>query len=277
MRRRNRQLGAITAAARLEYFLPSSIADKIGGTGNYAFCMNAEDLIKVAINRGDVARYKSARATGEKSRIENLRTYGYDEATIAKEAKKREAKAKREGKVEDAFYDLAELVRKEIKALRDKGVRGEIPVCINRVTGKRGSGLAREMRRANAVHERFHADARRVEVDNGVESGACYKRLDALVDPYIGGTPLRYHALSRFANMRSKYATEELLARVEEVRKACKTKRAKTDCDLSLINIIKYMPEAEATAFANLVTGIDRDYGTPLNVVRAAVRSCSVR
>lgn len=276
MRRRGQQLSAITAEARLEYFLPSSIADGIGGTGNYAFCIDAEDLLKTAMVRAAYAGSKANRAASEKTRIENLRNYGYDEATIAAEAKKREARAKRQSKAGNAFLDLATTVQTEIGKLRAKGVRGPIPVCINRSSGKRGSELPRFSRRANAIHERFHADARRVEVDNGVEKFACYKRLDELTAPYMAGNNLRYHSLSRFAQMKSKLATEELLARVEEVRSACRTKRRKTDCENTLLDIVKHMPENEGHAFIALTQGIEKDYGTPLNVFRAAVRSCKV-
>jgi hypothetical protein len=276
MRQSGRQLGAITAEARLEYFLPSSIADAIAGKGNYAFCMDADDLLRTAMIQASAAGAKATRAMSERSRIENLRNYGYDEAVIVSEAKKREARAKRQGKTGDAFIDLATTVQKEIAQLRSKGVKGVIPVCINRSSGKRGKELPRFHRRANAIHERFHADVRRVEADAGVDKFSCYKRLDELTAKYMAGNNLRYHSLSRFAQMKSKLATEELLARVEEVRSACRTKRRAKDCEDTLMDIVKYMPEPEGFAFIAMTQGVEKDYGTPLNVVRAAVRSCKV-
>lgn len=279
MRRRGRQLGAVTGPARLEYVLPASIADKIGGTGNYAYCVsNADDLVTAVLEQGAFARAKSSIATDREARIKSLSVYSYSEEVIADASKKAAAKAKREAKAGNAFTDLANQLRAEIGRLRSQGVKGPIPVCITRATGKRGAGLERYFRRANATHERFHADARRLEADADVDAYSCYKRMDALTDPYIGNTPLRYHSLVHFASMKSKLATEELLARVEEVRQACERKKGKKqgDCEPTITNIVKYMREPEARGFLELVRGVKADYGTPLNVVRAAVRSCKV-
>lgn len=279
MRHRGKQLGAVTAKARLEYVLPASIADKIGGTGNYAYCVaDAENLIKSAMVRGAHASAKASIAAGRESRIKALTPYGYTQEIIERESKKAASKAKREAKAGNAFVDLAKEVRREIDHLRAQGVKGPIPACITRSSGKRGSELPRHFRRANATHERFHADARRVEADGGVEAYACYKRMDELTHPYVGTSPVRYYSLVNFAQMKSKWATEELLARVEEVRKACDTKKGtkQGDCEPTIANIVKYMNEPEAKGFLELVRGVKKDYGTPLNVVRAAVRSCKV-
>lgn len=279
MRGRGKQLGAITGPARLEYVLPAAIADKIGGTGNYAYCVtNAEDMTKAVMVHSARAQAKSSIAIQRERVIKNLTPYGYTQEIIDREAKKAAAKAKREAKAGNVFVDLAKEVQGEIEKLRARGVRGPIPVCITRGSGKRGSELPRFFRRANATHERFHADARRIETDAGVDAYSCYKGMDAITGPYIDTTPLRHHALVHFANMKSKLATEELLARVEEVRVACERKKGikAGECAPTIANIVKYMREPEARGFIELARGVKKDYGTPLNVVRAAVRSCKV-
>jgi hypothetical protein len=278
MRRRSRQLAAVTGPARIEYFVPASIADALGGKGNYAFCYpDAERVLAKLVAHADYSKAKAARATDEARRIENLRNYGYDEKTIAAEAKKRAAKAKRESKAGSAFTDFVTGIQKDVARLRRNGVTGSIPLCVNRTSGKRGAKRPAALRRATATHERFHADARRVEVDAGLTKPfECWESLDAsLGEAY---TPaLRRYSFLRYADGKPRLAAEELLARVEEVRKACWVgKRKAKDCDPLISDIVKHMDMATAQDFVKLATSVKTVYGTPLNAVRAAVRACSL-
>lgn len=270
------QLSAVTGPARVEYFVPASVADKIGGTGNYAFCYpNVEKVLLIAQANAQFASRKAARTADEKARIENLRNYGYDEKVIAAEAKKREAKAKREAKSGNVFAELAEEIKRDVERLRKAGVRGNIPVCINRASGKRGSERPRPLRRATAIHERFHANARRVEVDAGIDTpGACWAQVEAALAPDL--TPkMRVYSLTNYASSRKNFVAEEILARLEEIRTACTTKRRDSDCDTTINDITKHMPAGVAEDFVTLTQSVARRYSNPLNVMRAGIRACA--
>lgn len=276
MRRRARQLSAVTGKARVEYFVPSSIADAIGGKKNYAFCYpDVEHIVAKLAAYANYSKAKAARSTDEAHRIDNLRNYGYDEKTIAAEAKKRVAKAKREAKAGNAFAQFIAEIESDVARLRSAGVTGAIPVCVNRSSGKRGSERPAPLRRATATHERFHADARRVEVDAGLTKPfECWQNLDAALGTAY--TPaLRHYSFINYADGKPRLAAEELLARVEEVRKACWVgKRQAKDCEPLVSDIVKRMNMETAKDFVALANSVKATYGTPLNVVRAAVRAC---
>ena len=278
MRRRSRQLGAVTGKARVEYFVPASIADAFGGKGNYAFCYpDAERALQKLVAHADYSKAKASRSADEARRIENLRNYGYDEKTVAAEAKKRAAKAKRESKAGNAFADFVAEIQRDVARLRRNGATGSIPICVNRSSGKRGAERPAPLRRATATHERFHADARRVEVDAGLTKPfECGEYLDAsLGDSY---TPaLRHYSFIHYADGKARLAAEELLARVEEVRKACWVgKRQAKDCEPVVNDIVSRMKLPVAQDFVKLANNVKAVYGTPLNAVRAAVRACPV-
>lgn len=275
MRRRSRQLSAITGKARVEYFVPASVADALGGKDNYAFCsFDVERLLGLVLYNAQKAERKAKSAASAKDRIENLRKYGYSDEVVAREAKKKAAAAKRAAKSGNVFMDLVNEIEKDVAKLRARGVTGAIPVCFNRVTGKKSERIRAE-RRSTAVHERFHADARRVEVDGGVQKAAsCFAQIEERLQPELTPELLR-HSLEFYG--RRQVAAEELLARVEEIRKACRTKRATTDCVETEAKVTRGMSPEEKVAFTALREAVEAKYGTPLNVVRAAVRSCTVR
>ncbi len=124
----------------------------------------------------------------------------------------------------DSVLRLREQVYREVAAMQRRGVAGRIPVCIFRRDWQ--NRLTKYERKAEGVHERFHAAVRRAESARGLDSN------DNCVAGNIGAAlfalrPEGEHAYA--AGTLGGWAEnpavipEEVLARVEEIRAACGT------------------------------------------------------
>jgi hypothetical protein len=264
-------LGAITGKARLEYYVPASMADALGGKGTSATChVSVDKLIPYLRYEAERAPLKAQGAENRRARIPNLRSYGYDEATSAAAEKKELAAKKRAAKAGNAYGDLLKVIEAEVEKLRKRGVKGPIPVCIGRTTGRSGKSAPRGERIANAVHERFHADVRRIEADLGLEPFACSELVRKDLEP-IRSRELWSQSFQNYSRGNLRTVDEELLARVEETRFACSRKKTKY-CAETITDIVKWMPEDRGREFGTLMAGIKKQHGTPLNVFRKACR-----
>ena len=188
--RPSNQLGAIVGRKRLEFRVPSRVFDDLTLGRAQAVCIGYTSGIDELIQAGFDARNYDFLPKD----IENLRTRIYAEE----------------------------------KKMRSRGVQGRIPVCVFRKDWQ--GRLNKYQRRAEATHERFHADYRRRESERGLDDG------DTCVIGNIGAE-LVYHMgdegrnaygageLLGWAGNNLSVLPEEVLARTEEVRHACRKKK----------------------------------------------------
>ena len=179
--RPSNQLGAIVGRKRLEFRVPSRVFDDLTLGRAQAVCIGYTSGIDELIQAGFDARNYDFLPKD----IENLRTRIYAEE----------------------------------KKMRSKGVQGRIPVCVFRKDWQ--GRLNKYQRRAEATHERFHADYRRRESERGLDDG------DTCVIGNIGAE-LVYHMgdegrnaygageLLGWAGNNLSVLPEEVLARTEE-------------------------------------------------------------
>lgn len=277
IRRRNlRGLGAVEGE-KVEYFLPASIVNALGGGKAIAFCAkNVEDYIPLLEYKSALSARKAARAKAAEAHYANpelVARYGQQYAeSLAKKAKSSARSAKTREKAGDIFMQTADEIRKDLAAIRAQGITGPIPACIYRTTGKWGDRLASAEKRANVNHERFHADARRAEYRLGVPNYSCDsgipKALEPLLDPALV-------AFSRtYWSPHGRAAGEEVLARAEEVIHACDASTADCSEVIGRVNdwfVSKRKPEL-AQSFVEAVAAVKAKYAKPIAAFQAACK-----
>jgi len=290
-------LAAITGE-KLSYWLPASVADKVGASkNNIAFCaQDGDNLLRYVAYEALKAERKTAQAT----RVAELTTQRVDDPTsgltaegrklwdtdpafrkriedaFAKGKKRSENLIKRRAKAGGNLGDFAKDLEQELAKLRRNGVTGPIPVCIHRTTGQRGADLPRSHRRSNVIHEDFHANVRRAEHKLGRKYMECSGNVPALLGDDLSPELLAFSRSNWAATPANSRAAEEILARVEEMRMSCK--RSNEDCIETAQRIGEWFvarkkPEL-AEAFARVRGAVLARYTTPLNLVKAA---CKVR
>jgi hypothetical protein len=279
--RRGRTLGALGAVEgeKVEYFLPASIVNAIGGGKAIAFCAKSvEDYFPVLEYQSRVAARKAERA---KSAAERLNDPAFRDKwgaayadAIDRKAKGQARAAKTREKAGDIFAQTLAEMQKDLAAVRAKGITGPIPVCIYRATGKWGDRLKTAEKRATVNHERFHADARREEYKLGVPSYSCDSGIAKAMAPMLDAPLVEFSR--RYWTPHGRAAGEEILARAEEVIHACDA--STEDCSevIGRVNdwfVSKRRPEL-AQSFAEAVAAVKARHGRPIDVFRSA---CKVR
>lgn len=273
-----RGLGAVEGE-KVEYFLPASIVNALGGGKAVAFCAkNVEDFLPALEYKSRLSARKAERAKDRETHFSNpevIARYGqqYAEA-FAKRAKSEARSAKTREKAGDIFSQTADEMRKDIAAIRAKGITGPIPACIYRATGKWGDRLRSAEKRATVHHERFHADARRTEHKLGVPNYSCDRGIAKAMSPLLDDALVEFSR--RYWSPSGRAAGEEVLARAEEVIHACDA--SSSDCAevLGRVNdwfISKKKPEL-ALSFAETVAGVKVKHGRPID---AFVAACKVK
>jgi hypothetical protein len=280
-RRGLRGLGAVEGE-KVEYFLPASIVNALGGGKAVAFCSSdVEKFLPMLEYQSRRAAYKAGTAKATAARmaapeyVESYEKYGerYAEAA-AKRAKSAARTATARAKKGDIFEQTAAEMRQDIAAIRAQGIRGPIPACVYRSTGKWGDRLKTAEKRATVHHERFHADARREEYKLGVPNYSCDARIAKVMEPMLDASLVEFSR--RHWSPHGRAAGEEILARAEEVIHACNT--STEDCTevIGRINdwfVSKKKPEL-AQSFVEAVAAVKLRHSKPLEVFRAA---CKVR
>ena len=251
-RSKRKSFKAITGE-RLEYRVPGSVMDALGNRGAMAACYRTTDdfmrvldyaartqerRVKVA-QRGKEMYGPPVVATPVPALPSHLGPlFDLPAMTAPPRANERQVAAgkryERKGKLAASkagnVAEVQALLRKEEARLRDLGVKGAIPVCVGRTTGKK-AGTERFERRSTAIHERFHADVRRYEARKGLQPGVLDARMLKMLETEFGEVGRQAVALSNINkwSRTNRAAAEEVLARVEEIRKSCV--RSKADCD----------------------------------------------
>lgn len=288
MRRRTR-LGAITGE-RLEYRLPASVFLALTKGQSQAVCFdNAEGLLLLA--RTKAGREQRA-SDFEKAYAGKIDPAAMSELNVAMgadrviAAKKRlEKRAATKGKKAGSLTALVETMTKELYRLRAKGVKGKIPVCLYRSSGKVAE-FPREQRRSTAQHERFHADVRRAEERLGArldEANCNLQAREALAQ--VGPATKAALRFSRLAQWGTPL--EELLARTEEIRKSCL--KGEKSCEETKgrfrKTVLNYASRVDSTLadnpglLADAEAEIRARYGSAMGFVTQALRNptCKVR
>jgi hypothetical protein len=184
MKRSSNQLGAIVGRRHVEFRVGSDVFEAFGIANAQAVCVNNFSDIDVLIDQA----------------IDQGR-YNYPPEVVLK---------------------LRDRAFREIAAMQSKGVPGRIPICLFRRDWQ--DRLTKYERKAEGVHERFHAAVRRAESARGLNSG------DSCVEGNIGDALMQLHPEGGHAYAAGVLAgwaqdpgvvPEEVLARVEEVRAAC--------------------------------------------------------
>jgi hypothetical protein len=278
LRRRTalRGLGAVVGET-LEYFMPASIVTAVSNKQTVAFCArDAESFISTLEYQNLLAERKAARAKSFAARLNDptLREqYGETYAAVLdKKAKGQERAAKTKEKAGSEIKQTLDEIRKDVAELRAQGIKGPIPMCMYRATGRFGKGLKAAEQKATVNHERFHAESRREEVKAGVNPYSC----DANVAKVLAGDlPPELLAFSRRHWTTGRAAAEEILARVEEVNGACGIDdRAGCDAVVGRINdwfLGQGKPEL-AGEFAKVTLSVKAKHGSSRDVMRAACR-----
>lgn len=171
-----------------------------------------------------------------------------------------------------------EQLRSDLDTLQGK-VIGNIPTCVFPV----GVG-SRHERVAVATHERFHAQVRRLEAEAGVSINpgydeACAKKAKALFLKETGDAGKRGLKAAKVLDWGDPL--EELLARTEELRQACRGKRPKHCAalrrDLSS-SVRKYAEKTrDFEVLDDVETAVQAKFGSPTAFVRKALLACKVR
>ena len=271
-------LGAITGE-RLEFRVQPDVYKQIGPAASHGFCANDADEALKTVASAFIEKWNAAKKT--RSMVEewkhrkaagiyhDLKPSAIDRFIAA------EKRLKKEQSHSDWLEQLQKQMSEELARLRKRGVKGKIPLCMYPLGAKR----PRELRRSTAVHERFHADVARAAVKEGITGdydGACLT-LDRAMDidstamlPVLHATAAMY-----LANDRS-HALEEILARVEESRVACK--RSEKDCKLVRKKISKELSSTTVAdrGFDDFAQSIRENHGSPLNFARKLLRVCKV-
>lgn len=241
-RKRRKALSAITGE-RLEYRLPGSVMDALGLKGAHAACFDSSDSFLRALLYTSAKQERKVRVAARGKEMygpgaaaalpEHLRPAAEPEwlqASRARAGKRYERSGKLATAKAASLSDVIEKLRREEMKLRERGIKGAIPVCVGRSTGKK-AGQQRYERRVTAIHERFHADVRRYEARKGIQPHKLERRLQQVLEQEFGVLGAQAIALAQIKKWspRNTSTAEEVLARVEEIRKSCI--RSKADCD----------------------------------------------
>lgn len=217
-------LSAVTGE-RVEYWVPGSVMDSLGLKGAMAVCIptleHAKSRLQQLLRHQE---YLVKTVTGYAQMWGDTSHQSERAARVEKSYKRRAALAS--GKT-GAIEPVLKQMEADERRLRDRGVKGIIPVCLYRSTGKK-AGTQRWMRRSVAIHERFHAEMRRLEARNGLQPYQLWAVMDGLMDGTPHGREARRFAIAEGWASRQNNLTEEILARVEEIRQSCV--RSQADC-----------------------------------------------
>lgn len=279
------KLGAITGE-RLEYWLPKDffrkVAPREGRIVAEAFCESDADKVIRDIATDATNEWNKAAATervvDEYRHVKRAGTFSYYTARQIKTFEAAEKRLPKEREHADQLRELTDRIIGELKRLRVRGVKGRVPVCVYPMGGSLRK-TPRENRRSFAIHERFHADVSREAEKAGVTEnhnrqclnpGAAMAALDYAYSPAL-------HMAGELMSNYPPHALEELLARAEEVRVACK--RGTKDCAAVRKRIAGELELAGPAMMENFdrFTELVREHhGTPLNMARKLLRSCKV-
>jgi len=280
-RRRSRALRGLGAVEgeKTEYFLPASIVNALGGGDAIAFCAKNVELYIPSLE------YKALLADRKATRSKNAQAHYADPGMIArygeryaelfeKKAKGQARSAKLGENKGNAFRDMAAEIRRDVAAIRAQGITGPIPACVYRTTGKWGERLETAEKRATVHHERFHADARRMEYKLGVSTHSCDDGIIKAMEPLLDKELVDFSR--RYWSPHGKAAGEEVLARAEEVIHACDA--SSKDCSevLGRVNdwfLSKKQPQL-AQSFVEAVAGVKMKHGRPID---AFAKACKVK
>lgn len=269
MKKKLAGLGAVEGE-KVEYFLPAAIfnATAKDARNTVAYCI--KDVEAGLLANLD---YQAELAAWEAERARRRTQIRYQVGEQAKKAILAEKQAATKSKASSIFRQTADEIRKDLAAIRAKGITGPIPVCVYRTSGKYGDkALKTAEARATRFHERFHADSRREEYKLGVEPYSC----DAGVKAVLGGElDPDLVAFSRtYWSPSGRAANEEILARVEEVENACAGDGADCNDVFARINdwfVSKGKPEL-AKKFYAVTRAVKKTHGSPLATFRAACK-----
>lgn len=282
---RRGQLGAIRAEGEhLEYSLPGSVVDAMGLRNAMAFC--ARDAEALTRNIRMTAAQQRAKATyAERASAawsqRDSRAYVSEEmraqyeSTAAKYAAAAERKRKLATGKLTSLEDTLKLMEDEVAQLRAMGVRGAIPVCIYRASGKKGRKGDWQVLQTQS-HERFHAAVRRLEASMGARHYGFSGALDQAFKEEFGNDGWFLSYTLKWARVPD-VITEELLARVEEQALACAHStdacRENSEFNAQWIDIFnkKMGNRLPRTYLETLTANILNRYGSAIGFVKAAV------
>ena len=275
MKKKLAGLGAVEGE-KVEYFVPASIFNSLGkgAKETIAFCMkDVEELVGYVDYQASVAERKATRSAKMQ---EHYGTVAQRDEWYRAAAEKRAASAARAAKTKakagGLFSEMAAEIRKDVAAIRARGITGPIPVCVYRTSGKYGDkALKTAEARANRFHERFHADTRRAEYRANRPHHDCElemaKVLGDDLDPELRAFSATYWT------PRGRAAVEEILARVEEVHQTCYGEDTSGCSDvIGRVNdwfIAKKKPEL-AASFIRATTAVKKRFSSPLKLVEKA-------
>jgi len=272
-----RGLGAVVGET-LEYFLPASIVTAVSDKQTVAFCArDAESFIDKLEYQSRMAERKAERAKSFAERLNDPKLrerYGETyAAALDKKAKGQERAAKTKEKAGSEIKQTLDEIRKDVEELRAQGVKGPIPMCMYRTTGRYGKGLKSAEQKATVNHERFHAESRREEVKAGVNPYSCDANVAKVLEGDLSPELLAFSR--RHWSSRGLATAEEILARIEEVNGACGIDdREGCDAVVGRINdwfVMEKRPEL-AVEFAKVTLSVKAKHGSARDVMRAACR-----
>lgn len=282
-----RGLGAIRAEGEhLEYSLPGSVVDAMGLRKAMAFCAPdverfvrniritaAEQRAKASYAERAAALYQQRGSQSSQYVSEEMR--GEYESRAAKYAAAAERKRKLAAGKLTSLEDTLKLIDDEVAQLRAMGVRGPIPVCVYRASGKKGHAGDWQVIQ-NQSHERFHAAVRRLEAQMGARYVGFSGALDKAFKEEFGNDGWFLSYTLKWAN-KPDTIIEELLARVEEQALACVHStdacRANSEYNAQWIDLFnkKVGNRLPRTYLETLTADIFNRYGSAIGFVKAAV------
>lgn len=282
-----RGLGAIRAEGEhLEYSLPGSVVDAMGLRKALAVCAGdvelltrnirmtaAEQRAKASYAERAAALYQQRGSQSSQYVSEEMR--GEYESRAAKYAAAEERKRKLAAGKLTSLEDTLKLMEDEVAQLRGMGVRGPIPVCIYRASGKKGREAEWQVMMTQS-HERFHAAVRRLEASMGARPQGLHVAMEKLFEAEFGQDGYRLSQTLGWAT-RPTVIIEELLARVEEQALACVHStdacRANSEYNAQWLDIFnkKMGNRLPRTYLETLTADILNRYGSAIGFVKAAV------
>lgn len=183
---------------------------------------------------------------------------------------------------------LADLMLKEIRSLRKKGVKGNIPVCLQPDKHPHPEKNARFVPLSTELHERFHAQNNRRRTRMGVSDHNRQINCE-------GDNAVRYTArLTRIPEKKIRaslpdfwvpYASaglkpEELFARAEPLRVICHVKKDKKNCALLTTRYrdeMKYVKAPKTNLIRDLADAMQRRRVTGEKLFTGFAKSCKVK
>lgn len=279
--------GAIRAEGEhLEYSLPGSVVDAMGLRKALAVCAGdveglthnirmtaAQQRAKASYAERAAALYQQRGSQASQYVSEEMR--GEYESRAAKYAAAEERKRKLAAGKLTSLEDTLKLMDDEVAQLRALGVRGPIPVCIYRASGKRGREAEWQVMMTQS-HERFHAAVRRLEATMGLKPYGIHVAMEQLFAAEFGQDGYRLSQALGWAT-RPYVIIEELLARVEEQALSCAHStdacRANSEYNAQWLDIFnkKMGNRLPRTYLETLTADILNRYGSAIGFVKAAV------